>query len=276
MVKASEGIELGGVVTAYIAVEHTQHIRGLHTVTLADGGIDTDVVLRIVHLVGTIGLANLLALRECFCKAIGHALQLFYRETVVVLHKQFNTVAEAIARHSGHGKGEHIGALDAVHPLFYLLYHGIYVVVTARAFVPVLQLHDEHARIGTVTTQNVPSCNGRTVLYLVNIGHFVGCSQHRLLGLFEGGPRRGADVNKHVARILVGNETRGYGVDQCNQQNEDCHRCHYRQPFLLYEQRYGVLVFPGYGMVRGIESLVDAVLALDAGFHHQHTEGWRQ
>ena len=101
MVKFSEAVELRGIVSAYITVEHAEHGSRLGAIALTQRGIHRDSVLRIVHLVRRISLFYLRPVLQCLHEVVGHALELSDGATAIVLNIQFHTVTITMAEDGG-------------------------------------------------------------------------------------------------------------------------------------------------------------------------------
>ena len=157
MIELSEAVELRGIVTAYVAIEHTEYGGRLDAIALTQRGIHRDGVLRIVHLVGRIDLFYLRPCFQCSHEVVGHALEPGDGATTEILNIQFHAVAVAVAEDGGQQEDKHRTALHLMCGSLYAVVDAFYIVAVALSLVPVLQASHHQSGVGSVATQDVPS-----------------------------------------------------------------------------------------------------------------------
>ena len=220
MVEFSKTIELRGIVTAYIAVEHAEHGSRLDAIALTQRGIHRDSVLRIVHLVGRIDFFYLWPRFQCLHEVVGHALELGDGATAIVLNIQFHAVAIAIAKDSGEQEHEHRTTLHLMGGTLYAVVDAEDVVTVVLAVVPMLQAPHHQSGVRTIATQDIPACYRTDATHigvvLQNFRHLM----NRLFRLCQGRTRRCGDIYKDNPGVLVGHQTCGRAVEHPGQQDD--------------------------------------------------------
>ena len=243
VVEFSKTVELRGIVTAYIAVEHTEHGSRLDAIALTQRGIHRDSVLRIVHLVGRIDFFYLWPRFQCLHEVVGHALELGDGATAIVLNIQFHAVAIAIAKDSGEQEHEHRTTLYLMSGSLYTVVDAENVVTVLLAVVPMLQAPHHQSGVRTIATQNVPTRHGtgcqHVGIILQKFRHLL----HRLLGVCQRRTSRRGDIDKDNAGVLVRNQTSRCGIEHPAHQNDADSRQGSHQPATAREPTQRPTVF---------------------------------